>query len=82
MYYASAQMDVKTLCSKAGVKIQQVVISGADASAVVEGTVVSLGNVGRGLLGEKSVREESLKFSLRDIQVYDGKIVPIRDFDS
>jgi len=57
MYYASVQMDVKTFCLEAGVKIQQVVISGADASAVVEGTVVNFGNVGRGLLGEKSVRE-------------------------
>jgi hypothetical protein len=35
--YASALMDIKTLDLEVGVKIQQVVISGADASAVIWG---------------------------------------------
>ena len=48
MGYASAQIDVKMLGLEAGVKIQQVVISGADASAVVRGTVVSFGSLGSG----------------------------------
>ena len=45
---ARAQIDVKMLGLEAGVKIQQVVISGADASAVVRGTVVSFGSLGSG----------------------------------
>ena len=48
MDYASAKVDVTTLCFGAGVKIQQVVISGTGASAVVGGTVVSFGSVGSG----------------------------------
>jgi hypothetical protein len=41
-------MDVKTLGLEAGVKIQQVVISGSDASTIVGRTVMSFGNVGSG----------------------------------
>jgi hypothetical protein len=48
MDYASAQVDVTTLGLGAGVKIQQVVISGAGATATVGGTVVSFGSVGSG----------------------------------